>query len=95
MLVAFMDSAVGRLRLRRRQQTPPGDLHVASHELFSVGKTRMGKKGFGIVYGTEHMRFEAFEIGLLIPMLHIGSSWGHETRAAETDNAVTRNTNEH
>ena len=56
----------------------------------------MGRNDFKIVYGTEHMRFEAFEIGLLIPMLHIGSSWGHETRAAETEKrSVTRNTNEH
>jgi hypothetical protein len=83
-----MDSVVGRLRLRRRQQTPPGDLHVASRELFSVGKERMGEKDFRIIYGTEHMRFEAFEIRLLIPMLHIGTSWGHETRAAETENVV-------
>jgi len=83
-LVAYMDSAVGRLRLTRRQHTPLGDPHVASQELFSVGKAGMGRNDFKIVYGTEHMRFEAFEIGILIPMLHIGSSWGHETRAAET-----------
>jgi len=65
--------------------TPPGDLHVASHELFSADKARMGRKDFRIVFGTEHMRLEAFEIGLLIPMLHIGSSLGRETRAAETE----------
>ena len=89
-----MDSAVGRLRLRRRQQASPGDLHVASHDLFSVGEARMKRKYFRIGYGTELTRLEAFEIGLLILMLHIGSLPGHETQVAETE-IVARNANEH
>ena len=74
--VAFMALAVGRLRLKRRQQASPGGLHVASHELFSAGNARMGRKYFRISYGMEHMRLKASEIGLLIPMLHIGRSLG-------------------
>jgi hypothetical protein len=80
-----MASAAGRLRLRRRQQASPGGLHVASHELFSVGKARIGRRYFRIGYGMEHVRLKAFEIGLLVPMLHIGRSLGQETRAAETE----------
>jgi hypothetical protein len=69
-----MASAAGRLRLRlrRRQQVSPEGLHVASHELFSADKARIGRKYFRIGYGMEHVRLETFGIGLLIPMLHIG-----------------------
>jgi hypothetical protein len=58
---------------------------MLSHELFSVGKARIGRKYFRIGYGMEHVRLETFEIGLLIPMLHIGRSLGQETQAAETE----------